>query len=82
MSRKADHSDLSDKEWQIIKPLILPPKPGGHPRTVDMRSCSQCHFLSAQNWLLMGNAHLLTSHPTPEFIITFDAGKDEDFGSK
>ena len=37
---KADHSDLTNKEWQIIKPLIPLPKPGGHPRTVDMRSCA------------------------------------------
>lgn len=55
MSRKADKSDLSDQEWQVIKPLIPPAKPGGHPRTVDMRSCSQCHLLSATNWLLMGD---------------------------
>ena len=31
MSRKAYKSDLTDQEWQIIKPLIPPPKTGGHP---------------------------------------------------
>jgi transposase len=30
-------SDLTDKQWQIIAPLIPPPKPGGRPRNVDMR---------------------------------------------
>jgi putative transposase len=44
MSRKAYKSDLTDKEWQIIKPLIPPPKPGGHPRTVDMREVVNAIF--------------------------------------
>lgn len=30
-------SDLTDREWAILEPLIPPPKRGGHPRTVDMR---------------------------------------------
>lgn len=44
MIRKAYKSDLSDKEWQIIKPLIPLPKPGGHPRTVDMREVVNAIF--------------------------------------
>lgn len=30
-------SDLTDQEWAILQPLIPAAKPGGHPRTVDMR---------------------------------------------
>src|SRR6186997_2516839 len=30
-------SDLTDAEWQLIKPLIPPAKRGGGKRTVDMR---------------------------------------------
>jgi putative transposase len=30
-------SDLTDWEWAILEPLIPPPKPGGHPRTVNLR---------------------------------------------
>lgn len=37
MSRKAYKSDLSDAQWRIIEPLIPPAKPGGHPRTVNIR---------------------------------------------
>ena len=37
MSRKPYKSDLTNTEWEIIKPLIPPAKKGGHPRTVDMR---------------------------------------------
>ena len=44
MARKTYKSDLTDKEWQIIKPLIPPPKPGGHPRTVDMRQVVNAIF--------------------------------------
>jgi putative transposase len=30
-------SDLSDGEWVILAPLLPPPKPGGRPRTVNVR---------------------------------------------
>jgi putative transposase len=35
--RKLYPSDLSDAEWEIIRPLLPPPKVVGHPRTVDLR---------------------------------------------
>lgn len=37
MNRKAYPSDLTDAQWEELAPLIPPAKPGGHPRTVDMR---------------------------------------------
>jgi putative transposase len=37
MTRKAYKTDLTDAQWQILEPLVPPPKPGGHPRTVNMR---------------------------------------------
>jgi putative transposase len=38
-TRKAYPSDLTDEQWEIIEPLIPPPKTahGGRPRTVSMR---------------------------------------------
>jgi len=30
-------SDLTKREWQILAPLLPPAKPGGHPRTVNLR---------------------------------------------
>ena len=30
-------SDLSDAEWDLLKTLLPPEKPGGRPREVDMR---------------------------------------------
>jgi transposase len=31
-------SDLTDEEWELLQPLIPDAKPGGRPRTTDMRS--------------------------------------------
>lgn len=35
--KKIYATDLTDEQWAIIEPLIPPAKPGGHPRTVDIR---------------------------------------------
>jgi putative transposase len=37
MSRKAYPSDLTDAQWARLEPLLPLPKPGGRPRTVDLR---------------------------------------------
>ncbi len=37
MQRREYPSDLSEREWAILEPLIPAAKPGGHPRTTDMR---------------------------------------------
>ena len=37
MSRKPYPSDVTDKEWEQIEPLIPKPKRGGRPRTTNMR---------------------------------------------
>ncbi len=37
MNRETYPSDLTDAQWEELAPLIPTAKPGGHPRTVDMR---------------------------------------------
>ena len=37
MRRASYPSDLTDQQWAILEPLIPPAKPGGHPRTTDIR---------------------------------------------
>ena len=37
MKRRSYPSDLSEQEWSVLEPLIPPAKPGGRPRTTDMR---------------------------------------------
>lgn len=36
-TRKSYPSDLSDAEWQVLKPLLPQARGFGHPRTVDLR---------------------------------------------
>ena len=38
MSRKAYPSDLTDDQWQVLAPLLPAAKPGGRPRSVDLRA--------------------------------------------
>ena len=37
MAKPVCPSDLTAAQWAVIKPLLPPPKPGGRPRTVDLR---------------------------------------------
>jgi len=37
-------SDLTEAQWALIEPLIPPPKPGGRPRTVDVREVINAIF--------------------------------------
>ena len=36
--RKPYKTDLTDEQWEIIRPLIPPARPGGRPRTTDIRN--------------------------------------------
>ena len=44
MARKRYSTDLSDAQGKRIAPLIPPPKPGGRPRTTDMREVMNAIF--------------------------------------
>ena len=37
MTRKPYPSDLTDEQWALLEPLLPPAKPGGRPRSVDLR---------------------------------------------
>lgn len=37
MSRKPYQTDLTDAQWSLLEPLLPPAKPGGRPRTTDLR---------------------------------------------
>ena len=37
MTRERCPSDLTDEQWSILAPLLPPARPGGRPRTVDLR---------------------------------------------
>jgi putative transposase len=46
--RKPYRSDLTDAQWELVQPLIPPAKPGGRPRTVDMREIVNTLFYQAR----------------------------------
>ena len=48
MSRAFYDSDLTDKEWQMIEPLLPAKKSVGRGREVDLRERVQCHLLSSR----------------------------------
>ena len=37
MDKKTYPSDLTDEQWELIEPWLPPAKPGGWPRTTDLR---------------------------------------------
>ncbi len=37
MTRKPYPTDLTDAQWEELAPLLPLAKPGGHPRTIDLR---------------------------------------------
>lgn len=48
-------SQLSDAEWALLEPLIPPAKPGGRPRTVDMREVVNGIFYVLKTGCQWGN---------------------------
>src|SRR5260221_3702685 len=45
-------TDLTDKEWALIAPLLPPAKPGGRPRSTDLREVLN----ALSSWLRSGGA--------------------------
>ena|SRR5579862_2786993 len=44
MNRPSYPTDLTDGQWELIAPLLPPPKPGGRPQTVDRREILNAIF--------------------------------------
>lgn len=44
MNRKPYPTDLKDAEWEIVAPLLPKAKPGGRPRSVDLREVLNAIF--------------------------------------
>jgi transposase len=61
MERKAYPTDLTDEQWELLRPLLPEAKPGGRPRSVDLRE-----VVNAMLYLLRsGCAWRLLPHEFP-----------------
>lgn len=68
MSRTPYPSDLTGAQWELIAPLIPPAKPGGRPRTVDMRE-----ILNGIQFILRGGcAWRMLPHDLPPWPTVHD----------
>lgn len=67
MTRKSYPSDLRDREWQLLEPLLPPPKPGGRPIKYSRRE-----VVNAIRYVLRtGCAWRMLPHDLPPWRITF-----------
>ena len=44
MTRPRYPTDMTDRQWRVLEPLLPPPKPGGRPRSVDLREVVNAVF--------------------------------------
>jgi putative transposase len=60
-------TDLTDEEWQLLKPLLPPEKTGGRPRTYPMREVIN----GSQYVLRAGCAWRLMPHDLPQWQTAY-----------
>ena len=68
MARKQYPTDLSDAQWKRIAPLIPPAKPGGRPRTTDMREVMNAIFSITRT----GCAWRMLPHEFPHWRTVYE----------
>ena len=68
MARKRYPTDLTDAQWKRIEPLIPPPKPGGRPRTTDMREVFNAIFYITRT----GCAWRMLPHDFPKWRTVYE----------
>jgi putative transposase len=67
MARRAYPTDLTDDEWRVLEPLIPAAKPGGRPRSVELRE-----IVNAVRYLLRaGCAWRLLPHDLPAWQTVY-----------
>jgi putative transposase len=77
MARKQYPTDLTDAQWKRIEPLIPPAKPGGRPRSTDMRAVLDAIFYITRT----GCAWRMLPHEFPHWRTVYEflsAWRDDD----
>jgi putative transposase len=75
--RKPYPSDLTDDQWAVLQPLIPPAKPGGAPRTVDLREVLNTLFYltrSGCTWDMLPHDLVARSTASDYFLRWRDDG--------
>lgn len=67
MARRAYPTDLTDAEWAIVAPLLPAAKPGGRPRSTDLREVVN----ALSYWLRSGGAWRLLPHEFPPWKTVY-----------
>ena len=67
MNRTPYPSDLNDTEWQLLEPLLPPPKPGGRPIKYPRREIANAVLYI----LRTGAAWRMLPHDLPPYRIVF-----------
>ena len=68
MERKPYPSDLNDEEWAILEPHIPRAKPGGRPRSTDMREVMNAIFYVLRS----GCGWEMLPHDFPPYQTVYD----------
>jgi putative transposase len=67
MARERYPTDLTDDEWRALEPLIPPARPGGRPRSVDVREVMN----AIRYQLRAGGAWRLLPHEFPPWPTVY-----------
>lgn len=67
MARKSYPTDLTDDEWRVVEPLLPAAKPGGRPRSVDLREIMN----AIRYQLRSGGAWRLLPHDLPPWQTVY-----------
>lgn len=76
MDRKADPTDPTDEQWALLEPLLSAAKPGGRPRSVDLREVTNALL----DLLRSGCAWRLLPHEFPPWGTVWSSvrcGRDD-----
>ena len=65
--RRVYSTDLTDDEWRVVSPLIPAAKPGGRPRSVDLREIMN----AIRYQLRAGGAWRLMPHDLPKWQTVY-----------
>jgi transposase len=73
--RRSYPTDLTDDQWELIEPMLPPAKPGGRPRTTDMRE-----VLNAILYILCaGCAWRMLPHDFPKWRTVYEYFRNWQF---